>query len=154
MFAKRKYDNRVNQELDNMPLYEYECEKCGHRSTFAEPMFDEPRLFQKKKRCEKCRSKKLKRVYSDFGISVSRSTSEMLDELKQHAKIQFVPPPPKPPWGDGPPPGGCPYEKMAQQESDKTESAHESTKPVEIKSKPETKKGVLSWLKRSRSSKG
>lgn len=137
-----------------MPLYEYECEKCGHRSTFMEPMFDEPSLFRKKRRCERCGSKKLKRVYSSFGVSISRSTAEMLDEMKHHAKIQFVPPPPKPPWGDGPPPGGCPYEKMAQQEQSNAESSDSSTSPIEIKSKPEKKGGILSWLKRSRSSKG
>jgi len=135
-----------------MPVYEYECEKCGERSTFVEPMFERPALFRRRKRCPHCGSRKLVRVYSSFAVSVSRSTAEMLDELKHHAKIEFVPPPPKPPWGDGPPPGGCPYEKMME-EQEQSGGAGESAGPVEVRSKSEKKGGIRSWLKRTRSSK-
>lgn len=141
-----------------MPLYEYKCEKCGHISTFVESMFEQPSLFSKKKRCERCGSKKLKRVYSSFGVSVSRTTAEMLDELKHHAKIQFVPPPPKPPWGDGPPPGGCPYEKMIKEEEEKKKASlppepMKLTVSSQTQTRTKAKGGILSWLKRSRSSK-
>ena len=133
-----------------MPVYEYECQKCGRRSTFMEPMFEQPSLFRRKKRCPHCGSKKLVRVYSSFGISVSRSTAEMLHELKQHAKIQFVPPPPKPPWGDGPPPGGCPYEKMMEEQK-QAEDERERSGPVEVRSRSlQRRGGIRSWLKRSR----
>ena len=133
-----------------MPVYEYECEKCGRRSTFMEPMFERPSLFRRRKRCPYCKSKRLRRVYSTFAVSVSRSTAEMLDEIKQYAKVEFVPPPPKPPWGDGPPPGGCPYEKMAEHQTDESKEQSGRTDFIEVRSEPQKKGGLRSWLKKSR----
>jgi len=114
-----------------MPIYEYECLDCGHVSSFMEKMFERPRLFGRKRRCEKCRGKKLHKIVSRFGSSVERTRTEMLNELKSMGNVQFVPPTPKPPWGDGPPPGGCPYEKQAQDEQTKKEKEEHDRKAKE-----------------------
>lgn len=114
-----------------MPIYEYECRDCGHVSSFMEKMYERPRLFRRKRRCEKCRGKRLKKVVSGFGVSVERSQTEMMNELKSMGNVQFVPPTPKPAWGDGPPPGGCPYEKQHQEELAKKEKEKKDRKAKE-----------------------
>ena len=103
-----------------MPVYEYECQKCGRISSFMEKMFERPRLFRRKRRCKHCGSKKLVKVVSSFSSKVERTQNEMMNELKSMGNVTFTPPPPKPPWGDGPPPGGCPYENAAKEDEAKT----------------------------------
>ncbi len=53
-----------------MPLYEYECKKCGER-------FEEMVPFSKadKMTCIKCGSKKVERLASTFACSVSENGS-------------------------------------------------------------------------------
>ncbi len=101
-----------------MPIYEYECKKCGTVSSFYEKV-DEWGFWRRK--CENCGSRKLKKVLSSFTPSASRSSTETLNELKQMGNVQFVPKH-VPPWGTGPPPGGCPYENM-EKEAEKKEKA-------------------------------
>ena len=43
-----------------------------------------------------------------------------MNELKQMGNVQFVPKY-TPPWGTGPPPGGCPYEKAEKEAAAKAE---------------------------------
>ena len=102
-----------------MPVYEYECEKCGTVSTFVEKMFEPPKLFFGRKKCPKCGGKKLHKVMSAFSAHAVKSYPDQLHELKRMGNVQFVPPPPKPAWGDGPPPGGCPYENAAKADEEK-----------------------------------
>ncbi len=114
-----------------MPVYEYECQKCGQVSSFVEKMFERQPLFFGKKRCKHCRSKKLKKIISHCAGKVERTQNEMMNELKSMGNVQFTPPPPKPPWGDGPPPGGCPYEKAAKAEEAKKAKAKADKKARE-----------------------
>ena len=119
-----------------MPVYEYECEKCGKISSFKEKMFERPRLFGRKKKCAHCGSKKLKKVISQCAGKVERTYTESLNELAGMGNVTFSPPPPKPSWGDGPPPGGCPYEKMAKEEESKKarEKAEKKAKePIDVR---------------------
>lgn len=108
-----------------MPVYEYECRKCKKVNTFTEKMFPRLTIWQLlgfgKKKCKNCGSKDLKKIVSAFSSKVERTYTENLNELKSMGNVNFVPPPPKPPWGDGPPPGGCPYEKAAKEEQAKLE---------------------------------
>lgn len=98
-----------------MPIYEYQCAKCGEVSSYFEKL-DE--WHWRKRKCRKCGSRKTRKVPSAFASSVERTYTETLNELKQMGNVQFVPKQ-RPPWGDGPPPGGCPYEKMEQEEKAK-----------------------------------
>ena len=109
-----------------MPLYEYECEKCGEVTSFMEKMFERPRFFGPKRRCRRCNSKKLHKVISKCAGKVQRTYTENLNELKSMGNVSFSPPPPKPPWGDGPPPGGCPYENAAKKEKKKDDKKNNS----------------------------
>lgn len=113
-----------------MPVYEYECQKCGKVSSFTEKMFHIEPLFFGRKKCPACKSKKLKRLMSSFSAHPKASYTDQLNELKSMGNVQFTPPPPKPPWGDGPPPGGCPYEKEAK--APKNEPKRDS--PIIVKS--------------------
>lgn len=115
-----------------MPIYEYECKKCGRTSSFMEKMFERPRLFFGKKRCKHCGSKKLRKIISSFSSKVERTRNETLNELKSMGNVTFTPPAPKPPWGDGPPPGGCPYEKMAKEDENKKKARDKSTERIEL----------------------
>lgn len=115
-----------------MPVYEYECNKCGQISSFIEKMFERPKLFARKKRCKHCGSKKLVKIISQCSGKVERTYTENLNELKRMGNVQFVPPTPKPPWGDGPPPGGCPYEKAAKEEENKR-ADQKAKEPINIR---------------------
>ena len=119
-----------------MPVYEYECHRCGKTSSFMEKMFERPRLFGKKRRCRYCGSKKLDKVISRCAGKVERTYTESLNELKSLGNVTFSPPPPKPAWGDGPPPGGCPYEKAAQADQakkDKEKADRKAREPIEVR---------------------
>ena len=100
-----------------MPIYEYQCNKCGAVTEYFVKL-DEWHLLGRK--CKKCGSRKTRKIISSFSSSVERTYSETLNELKQMGNVQFVPRY-TPPWGEGPPPGGCPYEKMEQEEKKKAE---------------------------------
>ncbi len=123
-----------------MPFYEYECEKCGRVTTLMEKMFKTPSLLEllgfKKRKCEHCGSKKLKKIISSCAGKVERTQNETLNELKSMGNVSFTPAPPKPAWGDGPPPGGCPYEKAAKEEeakSAKAEADRKAREPIVVR---------------------
>ncbi len=50
-----------------MPIYEYECESCGHRVEMLRKMDDADAQL----RCEKCGQAKVHRVQSVFAAGVS-----------------------------------------------------------------------------------
>jgi putative FmdB family regulatory protein len=120
-----------------MPIYEYECAKCGEISSFMEKMFKQPTLLSllgfKQRKCKQCGSKKLTKVISKFASKVERTQNETLNELKSMGNVNFTPAPPKPSWGDGPPPGGCPYEKSAKAEQSKKKADRKAKEPIEIR---------------------
>jgi len=97
-----------------LPIYEYECTKCGAINSFFEKI-DERRYFWNRRRCQKCGSKKLERVLSTFAAHRSASTSDMLNDLSKMGQINFVP---QHPGYGGPPPGGCPYAQEGSTASD------------------------------------
>lgn len=45
-----------------MPIYEFECKKCGHLTAFLED-----RRAKKEHECERCGSKDTEKVFSPFG---------------------------------------------------------------------------------------
>ncbi len=51
-----------------MPIFEYECKKCGHRMEFLERSSDSGRH-----NCEKCGSKDLHKLLSTFSAGQSSS---------------------------------------------------------------------------------
>ena len=51
---------RGKKEEEIMPLYEYECKKCGERFVILEG--------KEEKRCPRCRSKRLERRFSKFSV--------------------------------------------------------------------------------------
>ncbi|MBN1125680.1 MAG: zinc ribbon domain-containing protein [Sedimentisphaerales bacterium] len=54
-----------------MPLFEYECNKCGHKTEFLEKSDN-----KKKHVCEKCGSSDMQKVFSTFFAgSGSKSSS-------------------------------------------------------------------------------
>ena len=121
-----------NARRHPVPVYEYECERCGKVSSFAEKMLAREPLFFGRRKCPHCKSKKLRRVMSSFAAQGTRTYNEQLNELKSMGNVQFVPPQPKPPWGDGPPPGGCPYENAEKAETAKKTAAEEEKRKSPI----------------------
>jgi len=54
-----------------MPIFEYKCSKCGHKSEFLEKGSG-----KKKHVCGKCGSSDMKKIFSTFSVgSGSQSTS-------------------------------------------------------------------------------
>jgi putative FmdB family regulatory protein len=99
-----------------LPIYEFKCDKCGAVSSFLEKI-DE--WHWRGRKCAKCGSRKTRKILSKFSSSVERTTTETMNELKQMGNVQFVPRT-TPPWGEGPPPGGCPYENAEKEAAAKT----------------------------------
>ena len=112
-----------------VPIYEYECRKCGEVSSFYEKV-DERKFWGRK--CEQCGSRKLKKLPTAFSTSVQRTQTELMNEMKQMGNVQFTPKH-VPPWGTGPPPGGCPYENMKDGEGGE-EKTPQKTDAYEVKS--------------------
>ncbi|MFC2070236.1 zinc ribbon domain-containing protein [Chloroflexota bacterium] len=50
-----------------MPIYEYECEKCGQRFELRRAVIDDNNFVK----CPRCGGKHLRKVYSSFGITSS-----------------------------------------------------------------------------------
>ena len=109
-----------------MPIYEYKCRKCGAVSEYLEKQ-QAWYLFPRK--CKQCGRRKTQRIVSSFSSTVQRTQTETLNELKQMGNVQFVPRQAAP-RSQGPPPGGCPYEKMAGEE--KTEARPDKEPPIEV----------------------
>ncbi len=89
-----------------MPIYEYECKKCGKVTPLLEKI-GKWNFWRRK--CSSCGSRRLERIYSGFSTSKKQSMAELVDEMKRLGPVNFVPRPPG--YGQGPPPGGCPYSK-------------------------------------------
>ncbi len=95
-----------------MPIYEYECRKCGGKTQFLEKRSSR-RWLSFGRRCGGCGSRKLQRVYSAFATRRNESMGELLNEMSRMGSVNFVPRSPT----TGPPPGGCPFEKESKEES-------------------------------------
>ena len=98
-----------------MPVYEYQCRKCGTINTFIEKV-DEIKFFSRK--CSNCKSRRLKKVLSSFSTNKNESAREMISDLKRYGNVNFVPQVPGQGGIQGPPPGGCPYAGKKQGETD------------------------------------
>jgi putative FmdB family regulatory protein len=55
-----------------MPVYEYQCKKCGDKFEVRRGFFD---LSKEKNRCPSCGCESTSRVYSVFGKTASGSSS-------------------------------------------------------------------------------
>lgn len=54
-----------------MPIYEYECGKCGNE--YSDLVMNKEE--EKKVKCPKCNSKKRERIFSSFGLVADLSTN-------------------------------------------------------------------------------
>ncbi|MCX6358117.1 MAG: hypothetical protein NT045_09660 [Candidatus Aureabacteria bacterium] len=86
-----------------MPIFEYCCQRCLEVTPVLERLGSW--AFWRRK-CRRCGSRRLKRVYSTFATKRSRSMADLMGEMRRLGPVNFVPAPPRP---AGPPPGGCPY---------------------------------------------
>ena len=87
---------------------------------------DEWHFFKKK--CKTCGSRKTKKILSAFSSNVQRTYTETLNELKQMGNVRLAPKQ-TPPWGEGPPAGGCPYENASTEENEEKPSQPAHLKP-------------------------
>ena len=92
-----------------MPIYEYECRKCGHINSFIEPVGGGSFFRKIMRKCESCHSRKLHRIFSSFNAKSSLSYADSLNELSSMGNVNFTPQSMPPGGIHGPPPGGCPY---------------------------------------------
>lgn len=53
-----------------MPIFEYQCRKCGHVTSFLEKANS-----QEEHTCENCGSKKTEKILSSFAVKTGGSTS-------------------------------------------------------------------------------
>jgi putative FmdB family regulatory protein len=53
-----------------MPIFEYECKKCGHKTEFLEKANS-----SKKHSCEKCGSSDMQKLFSGFSVGQSNQGS-------------------------------------------------------------------------------
>jgi putative FmdB family regulatory protein len=83
-----------------MPVYEYECKKCGTRNEFIESL-GAGRIVIKK--CSNCGSGRLKKIVSR-AVYHKEVTLEDLG-----VKVQYQQQPATPSMPQGPPGGKCPY---------------------------------------------
>ncbi len=100
-----------------MPIYEYECKKCSYVTSFIEKVQGRFLGFFRRK-CEKCGSKRLKKVLSAFSPHSVKSTTDSLNDLSKMGNINFVPQSPGMGAHHGPPPGGCPYANSTESSSE------------------------------------
>jgi len=54
-----------------MPIFEYKCEKCGHKVEFLEKSGG-----KNKHVCEKCGSSDMQKLFSGFSVGQSNSNSQ------------------------------------------------------------------------------
>jgi putative FmdB family regulatory protein len=100
-----------------MPIFEYKCAKCGAVTALLE---NRKKWNFWRRKCSRCGSKRLKRIFSPFATAKKQSMADLVGEMKRLGPVNFVPSPP--PAMQGPPPGGCPYcqpEKKEKQRSKK-----------------------------------
>lgn len=100
-----------------MPIYEYECKKCGYVTSFMEKARQRLSNFFKRK-CEKCGSRRLNKILSTFTPNAVKSNADTMNELSKMGNINFIPRSPGMGGHHGPPPGGCPYANSTDSQSD------------------------------------
>ncbi len=54
-----------------MPIFEYKCKKCGHKTELLERVGSS----EKKHTCEKCGSNEMERLFSTFSVGSSSKSS-------------------------------------------------------------------------------
>lgn len=64
-----------------MPIYEYECLKCGHQLEVMQKISDEPL-----KQCPKCKAKKLEKLFSQSAFAFKGSGWYVTDYSKSSGK--------------------------------------------------------------------
>ncbi len=64
-----------------MPIYEYECLKCGHQLEVMQKISDDPL-----KQCPKCKAKKLEKLISQSAFAFKGSGWYVTDYSKSGAK--------------------------------------------------------------------
>lgn len=100
-----------------MPIYEFECKKCGFITSFLEKVVEVGLFRFFKRKCEKCGSRKLKKIFSTFSPNSVKSEADTMNELSRMGNINFVPQSPSMGNHHGPPPGGCPYANSSSDDS-------------------------------------
>ncbi|MCX6354669.1 MAG: zinc ribbon domain-containing protein [Candidatus Aureabacteria bacterium] len=98
-----------------MPIYEYQCRRCGKLTSLMEKA---GRWSFWGRKCSFCGSRRLNKIYSTFSTSRKQSMSDLMGEMRRLGPVNFVPSPPRP---MGPPPGGCPYAKEGKSSQAKAE---------------------------------
>lgn len=87
-----------------MPVYEYECVKCGAKNEFVESL-GSGRVVGRK--CSACGSLRLKKIASSFAFHKEVTLEDL------GVKVNYQPMAPgttgENQMPQGPPPGGCPY---------------------------------------------
>jgi len=53
-----------------MPIFEYKCQKCGHKTDFLEKSSGKGKHI-----CEKCGSSKMQKLFSGFSVGQSDKSS-------------------------------------------------------------------------------
>ena len=110
-----------------MPIYEYECLKCGHQLEVMQKMSDEPL-----KQCPKCKAKKLEKIISQSAFAFKGSGWYVTDYSKSGAKKNDS-------NADKSETSETKAETKADGKTDKTETKAE-TKTDKAETKAETKK--------------
>jgi len=57
-----------------MPIFEYKCNKCGHKQEFLEKSGG-----KNKHVCKKCESSDMQKVFSGFSVGQGNTTSQSSD---------------------------------------------------------------------------
>ncbi|MEW6439355.1 MAG: FmdB family zinc ribbon protein [bacterium] len=92
-----------------MPIYEYQCRKCGSVSSYLERR-NQWRILGRK--CGCCGSRRTRRILSTFSCTVKRTRIETLNELQHLGPVRVAPRPA--------PPESCPYRPQGNPEGDPT----------------------------------
>ena len=97
-----------------MPLYEYECDACGHKFELFQSITAEP-----ERRCPKCKKLKLRRLFGTGGAIVFKGSGFYQTDYRSKsyqekaaadkaAADKAAAPPGEAPKGDGAKPGDAP----------------------------------------------
>jgi len=70
-----------------VPLYEYQCSRCGGVTTYYERT-RRWRLLGRK--CGHCGSRRTRKVLSTFSVRTRRTETEVLNELKHLGPVSFA----------------------------------------------------------------
>lgn len=101
-----------------MPIYEYECEKCGHQKEAIQKISDDPL-----KTCPECKQDSLRKLVSAAGFRLSGTGwyetdfKDKKDQKKLHVSDS------KPPASESKGSDSAPGESKASSKSDSSDSA-------------------------------